>query len=634
MNAEKFAFQAETKELMNLMIHSLYSNKEIFLRELISNASDAIDKLKFESIKNASLSQNGDFEIFIDVDKEKNTLTLKDNGIGMSRDDVINNLGTIAKSGTKEFLKMAQEAQSNPELIGQFGVGFYSAFMVAHKVQVHTQKAGTEQGILWTSEGDGEYEIKEVPRPGGTGTTLTLHLNKAEEGDEAFKDFTDQWTLQSTVKKYSDFIAYPIKMEIEKQEPIEGKDPVEYETIKSIETLNSQKALWLKSPSEVTEEEHKEFYRHISNDWSDPLKHIHFKAEGTMEFSSLMYIPKTKPWNFHYRDQEYGLQLYVKRVFIMDHCSDLLPPYLRFVKGLVDSSDLSLNVSREILQKDRQILAIQKSLVNKVLSQLKDLLNKDRTSYENFWNEFGMSLKEGIPSGDKHKDKVKDLLLFRSTAGDALVSLNEYVERMKEDQKSIFYITGESLDQIKNSPYLESLKEKNYEVLLMTDPIDDWVADHMGDFKDLKFQSITKEDLDLDSEEEKKAKEEQRKSDEEKFEPLIAKLKTSLDSFIKEVKISSRLKDSPVCLVSGKNDPSAHMEKILSQMGNEGLPKSKRILEINPSHPLIIKMLGLPESKQEHWGEILYYEALLNEGSQIPEPQQFTQKLNQLMMDT
>lgn len=611
------AFNAEIKQLLDLMIHSLYSHKEIFLRELISNASDALDKVKFESLTQDNLLTPGtELGIRLEANKEQRTLKIIDNGIGMNPEEVVEYIGTIARSGTKRFAQLNQELKERPELIGQFGVGFYSSFMVADKVTLHTQKAGTHIGTLWESQGDGTYSLDEIPRPEGHGTSITLHLKTFAEEDEV-QDFTDAWTLKSLVKKYSDFIAHPIRMKGEKED----------------EVLNSQKALWLKAPSEITKEEYKEFYHHLSHDWNEPLKTIHYRAEGTMEFNALLYIPTQKPWNFYTRDTEFGLNLYVKRVFIMADCKDLIPTYLRFVKGLVDSSDLSLNVSREILQQDRQVTQIRKNVINKILGSLKEMLTKERGLYEMFWNEFGATLKEGFPGDLPNKEKLQELTLFRSTSGDAWSTLEEYVARMKPTQKEIYFMTGDDLQKMKDSPYLEKLKEKNYEVLLLEDPVDEWVVEALREYKGTKLQSVTKEDLNLDTDEEKKGKEEEKKNFLERFKPLMESMKATLQESVKDVNISDRLTETPVCLVAGSQDPSAHMQKILSQIGQgAAAAPAKRILEINPKHPVIEKMLGLTNEQQKLWTEVLYSQALLNEGSNIPDPKRFSRQLADLML--
>ncbi|MEY4616611.1 MAG: hypothetical protein RJB66_1571 [Pseudomonadota bacterium] len=609
------AFQAEIKQLLDLMIHSLYSHKEIFLRELISNASDACDKRKFMSLTDESLLPGGtELEIQLEIDKENKLLRIIDNGVGMTLEEATKNLGTIAHSGTKELLKHVQEAKERPELIGQFGVGFYSAFMVADRVTVHTQKVGTNDGILWESTGDGTFTTDQIPRPFGAGTTITLHLKAVDANEEDTQDFTAEWTLKGLIKRYSDFIRYPIKMKNDKGE---------------FETLNSQKALWLKSPSEINEEEYKEFYQQISHDWQAPIKTIHYKAEGTMEFHSMLFIPSKQPWNYYSRDWEHGLNLYVKRVFIMNDCKDLLPPYLRFVRGLVDSSDLSLNVSREMLQQDRQVGAIRKSLTTKVLNTLKDWLQKNRAEYETFWAEFGPTIKEGIPNDPSTKEKIQDLLLFRTTANDQWITLDEYVQQKPEDQKAIYFLAGESIDQLKASPYLEKLKKKGYNVLLCVDPVDEWVTKTMSQYKEIKLQSVTEENLDLSTEEEKQ----EFKDLEGRFEPLVKNIKTYLEQQVKDVRLTDRLTDTPACLVSSSDAMSAHMEQLLAKMGKEGLGLSKRILEVNPKHPLIERMLVCKDDTQKQWAEILYNQALLFEGSPLPEPLKFAQSINELMLN-
>lgn len=628
------AFNAEIKQLLDIVIHSLYSNKEIFLRELISNASDAIDKLKFESLtKSDLLTGNPDFEIRLEADKDKHTLSIQDNGIGMTASEVEEFIGTIAKSGTKSYAQMQKDLSSRPELIGQFGVGFYSAFMVADKVTLHTQKAGSTEGTIWESTGDGSYTLETATRPEGRGTKITLHLKKLEDSTnedgstEKAQDFTDTWTLKHLIKKYSDFISWPIKMKVETKK--------ESETVIEDQTLNSQKALWLKSPSEVTEAEYEEFYQHLTHDWNKPAKHVHYKAEGTTEFTSLLYFPSQKPWNYNFKEYEFGLNLYIKRVFIMDHSKDLLPPYLRFVKGLVDSSDLSLNVSRELLQQDRLVSQIKRNIVSKILGTMKDWLSKDRGGYETFWNEFGLTLKEGVPTDSQNKEKIQDLLLFKSTNSEVWTTLEEYVARMKPEQKDIYYITGEKLELLKTSPYLEKLKAKGYEVLLLVDAVDEWVTQGITEYKTKKLVSITKEGLDLDTDEEKKQKEELRKSQKERFGTLIEKVKTALSADVKDVLISDRLTETPACLVSAEHDMSANMQRILSRM--EGAPQmnagdSKRILEINLDHPIYAQMQTLAEDQIKNWSEILYNQALLAEGSPLPNPAHYTRLISDLMM--
>jgi len=631
MSKKTQSFNAEIKQLLDIVIHSLYSQKEIFLRELISNASDAIDKLKFQSLTQSNITFNeADLGIRLVPDAQNRTLQIIDTGIGMTPAEVSEFIGTIAKSGTKAFNQMNVELQKKPELIGQFGVGFYSAFMVADKVTLHTQKAGSQEGTIWESTGDGSYTTESQPRAEGFGTTITLHLKakqeakNSDEADNSFQDFTDPWVLKNLVKKYSDFVRWPIKMKKEVK--------TETETKIEDEVLNSQKALWLKSSSEIKTEEYKEFYQHLTHDYQEPASWLHYKAEGNFEFSTLVYFPKKKPWNYYMKDHDFGLNLYIKRVFIMENCKDLLPPYLRFVKGLVDSSDLSLNVSRELLQQDRHIVQIKKNVVSKILSHLKDMLNKNRESYTELWNEFGSTIKEGVPTDPTQIDKLKDIILFQTTHSEQLTTLEEYFTRMKPEQKDIYFIAGEKVELLKNSPYMEKLKQKNYEVLLLTDAVDEWVTQGLTTFKDKKIISITQEGLDLDSESEKKEKETIKKAQTERFSPLLEKMKSFLADQVKDVVISDRLTDTPVCLVSAQNDMSAQMQKIISQMGQGHDLTSKRILEINPQHRIFETMLTANVDQQKNWTEILYNQALLTEGSPIPNPTKFSQMVADLMI--
>jgi len=634
MSKTTHKFQAEVEQILDLMVHSLYSQKEIFLRELISNSSDAIEKRRLEGLKDEKLRSDDEGHIRLSFDKDKKTLTIKDNGIGMTAEEVNKNIGTIAHSGTKAFFENAKKLKENPELIGQFGVGFYSAFMVAKKVVLHTQKAGTEEGTVWESNGDGSYSTESKVREEGAGTTITLHMKK--DDDESAQDFLDEWTLRGIVKKYSDFIESPIKMLCTRQEPEldnEGK-PVEGKTItKEVdETLNSRKALWRKSASEVTDEEYSEFYKQTCKDWTDPMDRIHYRAEGTQEFTSLLYIPSQLPFDYNQREAKWGPSLYVKKVFISDNVEDLLPIYLRFVKGVVDSDDLPLNVSREILQKDHRIKSIGKALLFKVLKHLETTLKKDREAYEKFWNLWGSTLKEGIASDFANKEKLQKIALFKTSLDDRLTTLDEYVARMKDDQKAIYFLTGESLDQIKSSPYLERLKKKEYEVLFLTDPVDEWVMQHVTNFAEKPVENITKADLDIDTDEEKKKREETLKEKETELAPLTEVIQKTLETNVKEVKLSTRLVDSPVCLVSGTHDPSARMERIMESLG-QAAPKSKRILEINPEHPVITRMSTQTSDTQAKWAHILYNQALLNEGSPIVDPAEFTRQISDLMVD-
>lgn len=613
------SFNAEIQQLLNLVIHSLYSKKEIFLRELISNASDAIDKRKFAALTQSDLALSGDYQINITPVKTEKILKISDNGIGMNQAEVTEFIGTIARSGTKKFAELHKQAQQNPELIGQFGVGFYSSFMVAKKVTLHTQKAGENQGTLWESEGQGEYTISSVPRAEGAGTTITLHL-KEFDTEEKVTDFTDEWTLKNLIKTYSNFISYPIHLVKEDQ---------------TTEVVNSQKALWQKSPTEVTAEEHTEFYKHLSHDWNTPAKWWHWRAEGNIEFTGLLYIPSKKPYNFNMKDYDYGLSLYIKRVFIMDNNKDLLPPYLRFIKGLVDCSDLPLNVSREILQHDRQIQIIKKNVLNKVLTGFKDMLEKSRTDYETFFKEFGPTLKEGIALDPTYKDKLADLLLFTSSTQDpsTYTTLAEYLARKKEGQKAIYYITGESLERVINSPYLEALKDKGLEVLFLTDAVDEWVVRELTEYQGLKLQSITQDNLDIETEEEKNSREEEWTSFQERYRPSFENIQKTFTE-VKEIRLSKRLTTTPACLVSGEGEMSMQMQKILKQMGESTFPnQQKRILELNPKHPLVEHLLTLDDNQKVNWTEILYYQALIAEGSPLQNPIRFTELMTENLLN-
>jgi molecular chaperone HtpG len=621
-------FQTEVNEILHLIIHSLYSHPEIFLRELVSNASDALDKLKIEALTNAALMPQG-YEPVIRLipNAEKKTLTITDNGVGMTAEEIRENLGKIAHSGTKQF-KLAQE--KNADLIGQFGVGFYSAFIVADKVTVETQRAGSSEGVRWESDGKGSYTLEPFIRSEGSGTSITLHL-KATDGEEgSLQDYTDEWVLRSTIKKHSDFIAYPIKMEVTKSEQ-SSVEPSESVIIAEDVLLNSQKALWTRTPSDVTKDEYKEFYQHLTRDTSDPLKTIHYKAEGTIEFHALLYVPSTRPWNFDYEGTERGLSLYVKRVLIMNDCEDLLPPYLRFVKGVVDSSDLSLNVSREILQQDRQIAQIRKALTNKVLKVLADMLKEDRKEYEKFWDNFGATLKEGMIREFDKKDVLLPTFLFHSSTESEKTTVAEYVVRMKPGQKDIYYLCGSSLEVLKASPLLERLKQKGFEALLLDHPVDEFITPRLDAYQEHKFVSVADPDLELDTEEEKKEREEKLKEKKEELTPLLEVVKSALKEHVKDVQISSRLTDSAVCLVNDGANPQ-FMEQLYRQMGKE-VPKMKRVMEINPNHPIFSRMQKLPVAQQQDWSEILYGQALLSEGSPLEDPAAFVRKMTQVMVD-
>lgn len=635
MSKETRSFQTEVKQILDIMIHSLYSQREVFLRELVSNASDALAKRRFEEIQDPSLASKEEKYIRLIADAQAKTLSIVDTGIGMSHDEVIENIGTIAHSGAKEFLKRATDMKDNPELIGQFGVGFYSSFMVADRVVLHTQRLGSSEGTIWESSGDGSYTVESSQRPEGCGTTITLHLKAKVDDDDSFQDFTEQWQIRSLVKKYSDFVEFPVKMEITREEPELDKDnkPIEgkSKTIVEDQILNTQKALWTRSAKDIKDEEYNEFYKHVATDWTDPLAKLHYKAEGTQEFSALVFVPGMLPMDYYHRNTKWGLNLYVKRVFISSDCDQLLPQFLRFVKGVVDSNDLPLNVSRELIQKDRRIIGIQKALTAKILRYFKKLLTDERELYEKIWDKFGPTLKEGLSNEYQYKNELQELALFRSSNSEKLTTLKEYVERMKEDQKHIYFITGESLDRVSTSPYLERISKKGYEVIFMTDPVDEWVSNSLSEYESKKLQSITSEDLDIDSETDKKEQEEKLKNATSKYKDLTEFMKESLKEQVKEIKLSTRLIDSPACLVSGSNDPTAHMERIMEAMGHES-PKTMRTLEINPDHPVIAKMSALPDDRKKLWADILYKQALLNEGSSIPDPAAFSKQISELMV--
>jgi molecular chaperone HtpG len=630
MTTEKLEFKTEVKQLLDLMVHSLYSHKEVFLRELISNASDAIDRARYESLTDSDILENGSsWKIKIIVDKDGGTLTISDNGIGMDHNEIIEALGTIAHSGTKEFLTVLQskEAKDNPELIGQFGVGFYSSFMVADKITVLSRKAGQKdkKGVQWESTGDGTYTVSDIEKE-TKGTDVVLHVREDE------KTYLQQWEIESVVKKYSDFIEHPIVMDVEKEVDSELKKG-EKVKITEEKTLNSMKALWLKDKSELTIDEYNEFYKHISHDFTPPAKVIHYKAEGTSEFTALLYIPSRAPVNILYKDYKMGPTLYVKRVQIMDHCEDLIPQYLRFVKGVVDSSDLPLNVSREILQHNRQMEIMKTSITKKVLDTLADMKNDDYDNYLKIYAEFGRILKEGVHFDFSKRETIADLLLFPSskTEENKLRTLNEYVENMKEGQEEIYYIIGTTLYEALRSPYLEAFTKKDYEVLVLLDDIDDFIFSGF-EYKGKKMKSITKGDLALDKEE----KEEKEKA-QKKYEKFIDLVKDILKDDVKDVRLSGRLTDTVCCLVTDEGDLDPQMEKLLKSMGQE-LPPMKRVLEINPAHPLFASMNTIFEKDKksatlEEYVRLLYDQALVLEGSKPKDPGAFSKLIARLMVD-
>ncbi|NWC93931.1 MULTISPECIES: molecular chaperone HtpG [unclassified Pseudomonas] len=624
---ETLGFQTEVKQLLHLMIHSLYSNKEIFLRELISNASDAVDKLRFEALSKPELLEGGaELKIRVSFDKDAKTVTLEDNGIGMSRDDAITHLGTIAKSGTADFMKnLSGDQKKDSHLIGQFGVGFYSAFIVADQVEVFSRRAGlaASEGVHWSSKGEGEFEIATVDKA-DRGTRIVLHLKSGED------EFADGWRLRNIIKKYSDHIALPIELPKE-QAAAEGEEAPAQEW----EVVNRASALWTRPRTEVKDEEYQEFYKHIAHDYENPLSWSHNKVEGKLEYSSLLYVPARAPFDLYQREAPKGLKLYVQRVFVMDQAESFLPLYLRFIKGVVDSNDLSLNVSREILQKDPIIDSMKSALTKRVLDMLEKLAKNEPEQYKGFWKNFGQVMKEGPAEDFANKEKIAGLLRFASTHGDdgeQNVSLAEYLARAKEGQDKIYYLTGETYAQVKNSPHLEVFRKKGIEVLLLTDRIDEWLMSYLSDFDGKSFVDVARGDLDLgnlDSEEDKKAAEEVAKSKE----GLVERIKTALGDAVSEVRVSHRLTDSPAILAIGEQDLGMQMRQILQASGQK-VPDSKPIFEFNPAHPLIEKLDG--EQSEERFGDlshILFDQAALAAGDSLKDPAAYVRRLNKLLVE-
>ncbi len=640
MATEKKEFKTEVQQLLDLVIHSLYSNKDIFLRELISNSSDAIDKLRFNALSDKKLIKDeADYRIKLFTDNDDKTLVIDDNGIGMTKDELEANIGTIASSGTRKFMDEVKKGNTtdNPELIGQFGVGFYSAFMVADKVTLKTRPAGSDESWTWESSGDGSYEITEGGRD-KRGTEITLHLK------EDCKDYIVEFRLRQIIKKYSDFVEYPILMDITREDTElddEGnpKEGAEKKVTITEETLNSMKAIWMRPKSEVKKDEYNEFYKHISHDYTDPFKTIHYSAEGTLEFKALLYLPSKAPFDmFQHEGVKHGINLYVKRVFIMDNCEALIPRYLRFIKGVVESNDLPLNVSREILQEDIVIKKIEKNVTSKILTTLKGMMKKSYKEYLDFYKEFGKVIKEGVEVDPANKDKIKDLLLFESskTKAGEYVSLNEYVDRMQPEQKDIYFLTGDSRATIDNSPHLEVFKKKDVEVLFMTEPVDEFILPGFGEYSNKTLKSIAQGDIDLGTEEEKKIAEEQKKEASGKYKNLIEKIQDTLKEDVKEVRLSDRLTDSPSCLVTDEGDINPQMEKIFAAM-NQPVPEVKRILEINPDHPVLEKMNSIFEANEKDtkiadYSELLHNQALLTEGVAIKDPVKFSKLITDLMI--
>ena len=630
---ETLDFQAEVSQVLNLVIRSLYSNKEIFLRELISNASDAAEKLRFEAISDDGLYETDpELRIRIETDQDAGTLTIRDNGIGMSRQEVNDTIGTIASSGTKKFLeKMTGDQSKDSQLIGQFGVGFYSAFIVADRVSLVTRRAGlsAEHGVMWSSTGEGGYTIENIEVP-QRGTSITLHLRDDE------KEFLEPYRLRSIIGKFSDHVAMPIEM-LEEPLPLtdEEKEKGEKEKEPTWEKVNKGTALWMRNKSDITDEEYSEFYKSIGHDFEDPLLHIHNRVEGKNEYTSLLFVPARAPFDMWDREQKHGVKLFVRRVFIMDEADKLMPHYLRFIKGVVDSDDLPLNVSREILQHDKKIDSIRSANVKRVLDSLEKLAKKDADKYQKFWKEFGRVLKEGPAEDFANREKIAGLLRFvttKSEGAEETVSLDQYVERMQEKQEKIYYITADSLSAAKNSPHLEIFKKKDIEVLLLADRVDEWLVSHLSDFKGKHLQSIAKGQLDLGELEDKDEKEQQEKAAEE-HKSLIERITNSLGESVKEVRASVRLTDSPACLVVGDYDMSQNMARVLKQIGQDA-PMPTPTLEINIEHPLLQKMENeADEDRFSVMARLLFDQALLAEGGQLDDPAGFVHRLNRLMLD-
>ncbi len=637
MSIETLSFEAEVQQLLHLVAHSLYSNKEIFLRELISNASDAADKLNYEALQNNALYEgNSELKIWVNVDKAASTITIKDNGIGMTRDEVIANLGTIAKSGTRAFrelLKKNDQTQDKGEhLIGQFGVGFYSAFIVADKVVVRTRRAGMQanEGVEWESDGKGQYTLQNIVYE-AHGTEVILHIQEEQ------KEFLEETRLRHIIRKYSDHILLPIvmpKIEVKTEENADKNEVV----VPEEEVVNSANALWTLPKEDITEEQYAELYQHISHDFEKPLAHVHNKVEGAQEYTSVLYIPSRAPFDLWNKDQQRGLKLYVKRVFIMDDAEHFMPMYLRFVKGIIDSADLPLNISREILQSNKSIERIKTGCTKRILSLLEELVKKDAEKYKTFWSQFGQVLKEGPIEDFANKDRIAQLLRFASThlnTDEQSVSLADYVSRMSEKQTKIFYITADTFNAAKNSPLLEVFRKKGIEVLLLSDRVDEWLMNHLTEFEGKKFQSVSQGKLDLDElgDEENEAQKQKQEEDQKTFSSLTERLKSALGEKVKEVRLTYRLTDSPACVVFDEQDLSGHMARILQAAGQE--VNTTPILEINPEHALIHR-LSMQEASDESlkkWATVLLNQALLSEGEGLKDPAEFVKALNQLLLD-
>ena len=638
---ETLGFQTEVNQLLKLMIHSLYSNKEIFLRELVSNASDAIDKLRFEAISESKLYESDtDLKISLSFDKEARTITLSDNGIGMSRDEVVENIGTIAKSGTRQFLdSLTGDQKKDANAIGQFGVGFYSSFIVADKVSLRTRRAGTasDQAVLWESAGEGDFSIETVDKD-SRGTEITLHLKEDEN------ELLDGLRLRTIVRKYSDHITVPIEMLKEAMPPmpdLDAKEDGEEEIVEDIEdvieyeVVNSASALWTRSKSDISDEEYTEFYKHVGHDFEDPLARSHNKVEGKYEYTSLLFIPKRAPFDLWDRERQHGIKLYVRRVFIMDETEKLMPNYLRFVKGIIDSNDLPLNVSREILQNSKVLDNIRSGSVKKILNLLQKMANNEKEDYQTFWNEFGRVMKEGPGEDFANRDKIAKLIRFSSTTDDKEaqeVSLDDYISRMKDGQKDIYYITADSFAAAKNSPHLEVFRKKGIEVLLLNDRVDEFLMSSLPEYEEKSIKSVARGELDLGEMEDEEEKKEQEKSQEE-YKDFLEKVTKSLGDEVKEVRMTFRLTDSPACLVTGDHDMSANLERLLKQAGQDVMGH-KPIFELNPEHPLVQRLSKDTDSERfDDWTKILFEQALLSEGGQLEDPATFVSRLNKMLLD-
>jgi molecular chaperone HtpG len=624
---ETMGFQTEVKQLLHLMIHSLYSNKEIFLRELISNASDAVDKLRFEALSDDALFEgDSEFSIFVGFDKEARTITIRDNGVGMTRQEVIDHIGTIAKSGTAQFFEnLSGDQAKDANLIGQFGVGFYSSFIVAEKVTLTTRRAGlgAEHGVCWESAGEGEFSLETVQKE-ARGTEVVLHLREKET------EFLESMRLRNIIGKYSDHITLPIMMEKQQFSENEDDTPAEVE----LETVNRASALWARPKSEISAEDYNEFYKHVSHDFEEPLTYTHSRVEGKYEYTSLLYIPGKAPFDLWDREQRHGIKLYVRRVFIMDDADQLMPHYLRFIRGVIDSSDLPLNVSREILQHNKAIDTIRAGSIKKVLGLLEKMAKNDAEKYATFWQEFGRALKEGPGEDFSNQQRIAKLLRFSSTHTDSEtqdVSLEDYIGRMQEDQQTLYYVTAESFAAAKNSPHLEIFRKKGIEVLLLSERVDEWLMSSLTEFDGKSFKSVAQGELNLGDMEDEAEKSAQEKTGKD-FEDIVARVKTTLGDAVSDVRITHRLTSSPACLVSGEADMSANLERILKSAG-QNIPGSKPVFEINPEHPLVLKLKdGTDESQFAELTQVLFDQALLAEGGQLEDPATFVKRMNELLL--